>query len=46
MTGEKAALAAVTNPRGVTGGIAEALAGADVFVGPVLRARCPRSCSR
>ncbi|MFG1635934.1 NADP-dependent malic enzyme [Pseudonocardia alni] len=31
--GEKAALAAVTNPRGVTGGIAEALAGADVFVG-------------
>jgi malate dehydrogenase (oxaloacetate-decarboxylating) len=31
--GEKAALAAVTNPRGVTGGIAEALEGADVFVG-------------
>ena len=31
--GEKAALAAVSNPRGVTGGIAEALAGADVFVG-------------
>ncbi|ALE78908.1 NADP-dependent malic enzyme [Pseudonocardia alni] len=31
--GEKAALAAVTNPRAVTGGIAEALAGADVFVG-------------
>ena len=31
--GEKAALAAVTNPRGVTGGIADALAGADVFVG-------------
>lgn len=31
--GEKAALAAVTNPRGVTGGVAEALAGADVFVG-------------
>ncbi|GAA4977530.1 NADP-dependent malic enzyme [Pseudonocardia tropica] len=31
--GEKAALAAVTNPRGVVGGIAEALAGADVFVG-------------
>ena len=30
---EKAALAAVSNPRGVTGGIAEALAGADVFVG-------------
>jgi malate dehydrogenase (oxaloacetate-decarboxylating) len=31
--GEKAALAAVTNPRGVTGGVAEALDGADVFVG-------------
>ncbi|GAA5111935.1 NAD(P)-dependent malic enzyme [Pseudonocardia adelaidensis] len=31
--GEKAALAAVTNPRGVTGGLAEALDGADVFVG-------------
>ncbi|BBG04382.1 MULTISPECIES: NAD(P)-dependent malic enzyme [Pseudonocardia] len=31
--GMKAELAAVTNPRGVTGGIAEALAGADVFVG-------------
>jgi malate dehydrogenase (oxaloacetate-decarboxylating) len=31
--GEKAALAAVSNPRGVTGGIADALAGADVFVG-------------
>jgi malate dehydrogenase (oxaloacetate-decarboxylating) len=31
--GEKAALAAVTNPRGVTGGLAEALEGADVFVG-------------
>ncbi|MHA6627805.1 NAD(P)-dependent malic enzyme [Pseudonocardia sichuanensis] len=31
--GEKAALAAVTNPRGVRGGIAEALQGADVFVG-------------
>jgi len=31
--GEKAALAAVSNPRAVTGGIAEALAGADVFVG-------------
>ena len=32
--GERAgALAAVTNPRAVTGGIAEALAGADVFVG-------------
>jgi malate dehydrogenase (oxaloacetate-decarboxylating) len=33
VTGEKAALAAVTNPRGVTGGPADALAGADVFVG-------------
>jgi malate dehydrogenase (oxaloacetate-decarboxylating) len=33
VTGEKAALADVTNPRGLTGGIAEALAGADVFVG-------------
>jgi malate dehydrogenase (oxaloacetate-decarboxylating) len=31
--GEKATLAAVSNPRAVTGGIAEALAGADVFVG-------------
>ncbi|TWF78649.1 malate dehydrogenase (oxaloacetate-decarboxylating) [Pseudonocardia hierapolitana] len=31
--GEKASLAAVTNPRGVTGGVAEALDGADVFVG-------------
>ena len=33
MAGEKAALAAVTNPRRVTGGVAEALDGADVFVG-------------
>ena len=33
VTGEKAALAAVTNPRGVTGGPADALEGADVFVG-------------
>ena len=33
VTGEKAALAAVTNPRRVTGGVAEALDGADVFVG-------------
>jgi malate dehydrogenase (oxaloacetate-decarboxylating) len=32
-TGEKARLAAVTNPRGVRGGPAEALDGADVFVG-------------
>ena len=31
--GEKAALAAVSNPRAVIGGIAEALADADVFVG-------------
>jgi malate dehydrogenase (oxaloacetate-decarboxylating) len=31
--GEKAALATVTNPRAVTGGIAGALADADVFVG-------------
>jgi malate dehydrogenase (oxaloacetate-decarboxylating) len=33
VTAEKAALAAVTNPRRVTGGTADALAGADVFVG-------------
>src|ERR687890_391330 len=33
VTGEKAVLAAVTNPRRVTGGTADALAGADVFVG-------------
>ena len=33
VTGEKAALAAVTNPRRVTGATADALAGADVFVG-------------
>ncbi|MBN9097259.1 MULTISPECIES: NADP-dependent malic enzyme [unclassified Pseudonocardia] len=31
--GEKALLAAESNPRGVTGGIAEALTGADAFVG-------------
>ncbi|MCW2720748.1 malic enzyme-like NAD(P)-binding protein [Pseudonocardia sp.] len=31
--GEKALLAVESNPRGVTGGIAEALTGADVFVG-------------
>ncbi|WP_214370337.1 NADP-dependent malic enzyme [Pseudonocardia sp. H11422] len=31
--GVKAELAAITNPRGITGGTAEALAGADVFVG-------------
>jgi malate dehydrogenase (oxaloacetate-decarboxylating) len=33
VSGEKAALAAVTNPRGVRGALADALAGADVFVG-------------
>jgi malate dehydrogenase (oxaloacetate-decarboxylating) len=33
VTGEKAALAAVTNPRRVTGTVADALVGADVFVG-------------
>jgi malate dehydrogenase (oxaloacetate-decarboxylating) len=33
LAGEKAALAAVTNPRRITGGIVEALAGADVFIG-------------
>jgi malate dehydrogenase (oxaloacetate-decarboxylating) len=33
LTGEKAALTAVTNPRGVSGSLADALAGADVFVG-------------
>ena len=33
VTGEKAALAAVTNPRRVTGRVAEALTDADVFVG-------------
>jgi malate dehydrogenase (oxaloacetate-decarboxylating) len=31
--GEKAALAAMSNPRAVTGGIVDALSGADVFVG-------------
>jgi malate dehydrogenase (oxaloacetate-decarboxylating) len=31
--GEKAAVAALTNPRAVTGGLADALDGADVFVG-------------
>ena len=30
---EKAALADITNPRGVTGGVDEAMAGADVFIG-------------
>ncbi|MFC4944029.1 NAD(P)-dependent malic enzyme [Pseudonocardia sp. GCM10023141] len=33
VTGEKALLAAVTNPRGISGGPGEALDGADVFVG-------------
>ncbi|GAA3095862.1 NADP-dependent malic enzyme [Pseudonocardia yunnanensis] len=33
MTDEKARLADVTNPRGTSGGVAEALDGADVFVG-------------
>jgi len=33
IAGEKAALAAVTNPRQVAGGVADALDGADVFVG-------------
>jgi malate dehydrogenase (oxaloacetate-decarboxylating) len=33
VTGEKAAVAAATNPRGLAGGPAEALVGADVFVG-------------
>ncbi|OLT15775.1 malate dehydrogenase [Pseudonocardia sp. CNS-139] len=33
LTGEKAALAQVTNPRGIGGGLAEAIAGADVFIG-------------
>jgi malate dehydrogenase (oxaloacetate-decarboxylating) len=33
VTGEKAALAEITNPRGRAGGTAEALSGADVFVG-------------
>jgi malate dehydrogenase (oxaloacetate-decarboxylating) len=33
LSGEKAALAEITNPRGVRGGIAEAIAGADVFIG-------------
>jgi malate dehydrogenase (oxaloacetate-decarboxylating) len=33
VVGEKALIAAETNPRGVAGGIAEALEGADAFVG-------------
>jgi len=33
LTGHKGMLAATTNPRGVTGGVAQALAGADVYIG-------------
>jgi malate dehydrogenase (oxaloacetate-decarboxylating) len=33
LTGHKRRLAVVTNPRGLSGGIAEAMRGADVFVG-------------
>ena len=33
LNSEKAGLRDITNPRGVTGGIADALAGADVFIG-------------
>ena len=33
LTGHKAALAEVTNPRRLTGGLAEAVEGADVFIG-------------
>jgi malate dehydrogenase (oxaloacetate-decarboxylating) len=33
LTGEKAALVVLTNPRGVGGGIADALRGADVLIG-------------
>jgi malate dehydrogenase (oxaloacetate-decarboxylating) len=33
LTPHKRELAAVTNPRGLTGGLAEAMAGADVYVG-------------
>jgi malate dehydrogenase (oxaloacetate-decarboxylating) len=33
VVGEKAGLARVTNPRGITGTLADALTGADVFVG-------------
>jgi malate dehydrogenase (oxaloacetate-decarboxylating) len=45
VTGEKAALAAVTNPRRVTGRRAEALDGADVFVG-LSCARLPEEMPR
>jgi malate dehydrogenase (oxaloacetate-decarboxylating) len=49
--GEKAALAEITNPRRVTGGLPDALAGADVFVGlsgaalpaPVLSGMAPEA---
>ena len=43
VTGEKAALAAVTNPRGIGGQLPVALAGADVFVG-LSGAGCRPSC--
>ncbi|GLY17940.1 malate dehydrogenase [Kineosporia sp. NBRC 101677] len=33
LNGPKAALAEVTNPRGLSGGLAEAMAGADVYIG-------------
>ncbi len=33
LNAEKAGLRDITNPRGITGGISEALAGADVFIG-------------
>jgi hypothetical protein len=33
LNAEKVALTTITNPRGVTGGIAEALHGADVLIG-------------
>jgi malate dehydrogenase (oxaloacetate-decarboxylating) len=42
VTGEKARLAEVTNPRGISGGAADALAGADVFVG-LSSARLPEA---
>jgi malate dehydrogenase (oxaloacetate-decarboxylating) len=46
VTGEKAALAACTNPRGITGSAAEALVGADVFVGLSGAALPPELLSR
>jgi malate dehydrogenase (oxaloacetate-decarboxylating) len=42
VTGEKARLAEVTNPRGISGGAADALVGADVFVG-LSSARLPEA---